>query len=282
MTRRASSLWCRCLSILALCVFILGFHSNVLLAEWLPSAHDVFQPLQADPRELQYALRAVLPVGHRTVGEAAMGDYLGLYRWDLGEEKSFQLSAGGGVFGRFDLSQKTNDLQTTDFYGNLPFDFRAGDWSTRFMIYHTSAHLGDDYLKRAGRVTEKHAWDNIKWLLSYDVAPRLRLYSGYTYVFRTLPGGIGRHAIQGGFELKTKWMAQDHLQYYWANDFQAWERARWNPMVNSQIGFTMAKKAGDSRAVSIFIEYEAGRSPQGQFYLQKEARWNLGIQFHLT
>ena len=29
-----------------------------------------------------------------------MGDYLGLYRWDLGKDKAFQVSLGGGVFGR--------------------------------------------------------------------------------------------------------------------------------------------------------------------------------------
>jgi len=251
-------------------------------AEWFPSAHELFRPLRADPRELQYTLRAVMPVSRRTVGEAAMGDYFGLHRWNLGEERAFQWSVGGGAFGRFNLAEKTNDMQTVDFYGNMPFDYRAGPWSTRFMIYHTSSHLGDDFLRQTGGTAEKHSWDNIKWLFSYDWAPLLRLYGGYNYVFRTLPGGIGRHAFQAGFEMQSQWMRGGHIQYYWANDFQTWERSGWNPMFNSQLGLTVANKPGDSRAMSFFLEFGAGRMPQGQLYLQKETRGTLGIQFHLT
>src|SRR5690349_3695403 len=70
-------------------------------AEWLPPAHEVFAPLQADPRELQYAVRLVGPVGHKALGEAAAGDYVGLYRRSPEDGKAFQVSVGGGFFGRF-------------------------------------------------------------------------------------------------------------------------------------------------------------------------------------
>jgi len=261
---------------------VLLFLCAPLSAEWLPPSHEVFRPLRADPRELQYAVRVVEPVSHRPLAEAAVGDYLGLYRWDLGDGKVFQTSVGGGAFGRFDLSVKTNDLETADYYGNLPFDYRDGAWSTRFMVYHASSHLGDDFIKTTGREPDKHAWDNLKWLESYEPLDSLRLYGGYNYVFRTLPGGIGRHAVQGGVELQSPWMAGRHVQFYWANDLQSWERMGWNPMFNSQAGFTVANKPGDVRAVSFFLEYSAGRQPQGQFYLQQECRWSLGIQFHLS
>ena len=251
-------------------------------ADWLPPAHELFAPLRADPRELQYALRFAEPVSGQPLGETAAGDYLGIYRWDLGPGKAFQVSVGGGAFGRFDLSRKTNDMQTVDYFGNLPFDYHVRSWSVRFMPYHTSSHLGDDYLKHTGGVTEKHAWDNLKWLVSYEPAPSLRLYGGYDYVFRTLPGGIGRHAVQCGFETHSRWVSHDHAQFYWANDFQSWERAGWNPAFNSQAGITLRNKPEDARAISIFVEYSAGRQAQGQFYLQKETRWTLGMQFHLT
>jgi len=253
-----------------------------LYAEWLPPAHELFLPLRADLRELQYALRAITPVSHKPLGEAALGDSLGLYRWSLGNGQYFQVSVGGGVFGRFDLSSKTNDLESVDYYGNLPFDYRNGPLSIRFMPYHTSSHLGDDYLKDRGIVTEKHAWDNLKWLVSYTPISFLRLYGGYDYVFRTLPGGIGRNALQSGFEVQSRWFNDHHVQYYWANDLQSWQRVGWNPMFNSQAGVTFANKPDDARAVSFFIEYGAGKQPQGQFYLQNESHWDLGLKFHLT
>jgi len=251
-------------------------------ADFLPPAHELFEPLRADPRELQFAVRAVEPVSHRTLAEVAMGDYLGLYRWDLGQGKAFQVSLGGGVFGRFNLASKTNDLEDVDYYGNVPFDFRDGRWSFRFMPYHTSSHLGDDYIKATGVETEKHTWDNLKWLVSYEPLSYLRVYGGYNYVFRTLPGGIGRNAIQTGFELKSRWFANDHIQYYWANDLQSWQRVEWNPMFDSQAGLTFVHKPSDPRAISFFLEYSAGKQPEGQFYLQQETLWTLGLKFQIS
>lgn len=262
--------------------FLLILLAGPVCADFLPPAHELFEPLRADRREIQYAVRAVAPVAHIPLGEVAIGDYLGLYRWDLGNGRAFQVSLGAAAFGRFDLTNKTNDLQSVDYYGNLPFDYRDGRWALRFMPYHTSSHLGDDYLKAQGGVTEKHTWDNLKWLVSYQPLSLLKLYAGYNYVFRTLPGGIGRNAVQGGFELQSRWFADNHLQYYWANDLQSWQRVQWNPMFNSQVGCTFAHKPGDARSLSLFLEYSTGRQPEGQFYLQQETRWSLGLKFQLT
>jgi hypothetical protein len=249
---------------------------------FLPRSHEVFKPLLADPRELQYAVRLVAPVGHKLFGEAAMGDYLGLYRWTQPDSnRAMQVSVGGGVFGRFDLAGTSNDMQSADFYANLPFDIRRGAWSGRFMLYHTSAHLGDDYLKTHGITTNKHAWDNLRLLVSNDLNPFLRGYAGYTYAFRTLPQHTGRSALQTGFECTSAWWANGHSQIYWANDFQSWERIAWNPAFNSQVGVRLAQDRQSGRALSLFLEFMTGAQPQGQFYLQKETHWNLGLKFDL-
>jgi hypothetical protein len=250
-------------------------------AGYLPPSHGLFKPLLADPRELQYAVRAIWPVGHRSMGEAAIGDYLGVYRWNLPNDAAFQISAGGGVFGRFDLSSQSNSLQVADYYANLPFDYQRGPLGLRFMIYHTSSHLGDDYLKAHGGEAEKHTWDNLKWLASYDLSQRWRGYGGYTYVFRTLPSG-GRNALQAGFEGNSKLFLDDHAQLYWANDFQSWERVGWNPMFASQAGVKFLRDPATPRWISVFLEFLTGRQPHGQFYLESETRWSLGVRFELS
>lgn len=250
-------------------------------AEFLPTAHELFQPLTADPRELQYAIRWVVPVAHKLLGEASVGDSIGLYRWNGSGDRACQLSLGGGAFGRFDLSERTNRMVVSDYVGILPIDFRDGPWSARVMLYHSSSHLGDDVVTTE-HVTEKHSWDNFKWVLSYAGLSHLRLYGGYTYVFRTLPRGLKRNALQGGFEARSGWHARQHLQFYWANDFQSWERVQWNPTINSQAGVTLANHPGDNRAVSVFVEYTTGHQTYGQFFLQRESRWNFGIHFRMT
>jgi hypothetical protein len=250
---------------------------------FLPPAHDLFRPLQADPRELQYTLRTVTRVGKDPLGEAAIGDYLGVYRWGLPWEGSaFQISFGGGVFGRFDLAQKSNSLIVADYYGNIPFDFKFNTWAIRFMAYHTSSHLGDDYLARNGGTTTKHAFDNLSWTTSWDAHHYLRLYGGYTYVFRTLPHDLDRNALQAGFETQSPRWSKGCAHVYWANDFQSWGRAGWNPMFNSQLGVKFSKSAENPRGVSVFTELMTGHMPQGQFYDREETSWNFGVKFDLS
>src|SRR6266849_964573 len=66
-------------------------------------AKEVFRPLIADPREIQLSLKAMQRVSHKLNGEAAIGDYFGLYRWALPPSDSYlQWSVAGGAFGRFD------------------------------------------------------------------------------------------------------------------------------------------------------------------------------------
>ena len=259
--------------------------SNVLAGEndgFLPSGPPVFRPLQADPRELQYALRFVSPVSRKLLGEAAIGQYIGLFQGACSDDTCFRVDAGGGVFGRFDLADTSNDMETIDWYASIPLDWRHGKWSGRFMLYHTSAHLGDDYLKTHGGEVQKHSWDNLRWLAAYEPCDHLRLYGGYTYTFRTLPQDIGRHSLQGGIEASSRWFSHRHAQLYWANDFQSWERSAWNPEFTSQAGVRLARSPDLGRSMSVFTEFETGTQPQGQFYLQKETRWNIGIRFDFS
>lgn len=249
---------------------------------WLPRSGEVFRPLLADPRELHYAVRLVFPVAKQLLGEAAMGDYFGIYRWAKGEDNEFQLSVGGGAFGRFNLAQVANDMQVVDFYANAPFDFRFGDWSARFMMYHTSSHLGDDFVKTSGQRPEKHAWDSLRWLISRDLYSHVRLYGGFNYAFRELPGGYGRSAVQGGGEWTSNFWGNHHAQTYWATDFQSWQRHDWNPALNTQLGIKVIRDPESGRSISFFTEYAAGGRPQGQFFRQRESHWTLGIKFDLS
>jgi len=253
---------------------------DLVSAEIFPPAHDLFAPLIADPRELQYSARAVVPVRGSLRGEASMGDYFGVYRWDQTPNLPMQISLGGGVFGRFNLEARTNDLEVADFYANLPLDVRSGQWSGRFMLYHTSSHAGDDYIARTGAQVVKHAWDILRMIGSYDWNAHTRVYAGYSYTWRTLPSD-DRNAFQAGLELRSAWKG-DHWRYFFANDFQSWERVDWNPMFASQLGVTWAPSPENTRTASFFIEYLTGHMPHGQFYRRQESRWGFGVRLTLV
>src|SRR6185436_1592890 len=162
---------------------------------------DLFAPLQADPTELRFAFYGGVPVSQKGVVKVDIGDYFGVYRWAFpGNLGAAQLNVGGGIFNRFDATA-THDLQVIDYYGNVPIDVRLGPVSGRFMFYHNSSHLGDDYLRDKNFQSADHSWEALRGLLSLQPAPAIRLYGGYTQAIHTKPDWRGREAIQGGVEI---------------------------------------------------------------------------------
>ena len=247
------------------------------------NAKEVFRPLVADPREIQLAMRLVMPVSRECLGEIAAGDYLGLYRWKLPweQETYLQWSIAGGIFSRFDLAADTKDLQVVDYYATMPVDVRMGRWSMRLLPYHVSSHLGDDYIKRTGVLAEKNAIDAWKWLLAYEPCEHWRFYGGPDYIIRLVHASQEHVAVQAGLEWRSNWWAAGHAQTFWANDLQSWERVGWNPTFNSQFGVKIVHDSLDQYGLSIFSEFGTGHRPHGQFYRQQETHWNLGMRLEI-
>jgi hypothetical protein len=249
----------------------LGFFAN---------PKEVFRPLIADPWELQLGLRLLTPVGGRKFGEVAVGDYFGLYRWRLPWPDTYlQWSIAGGLFGRFELQTEQNGNEVIDYMASMPFDARFGKWSVRFLPYHMSSHLGDDYIKQTGNTGLKYSFENIKMLASYEPTSHLRLYGGYNYILRNRTDYLGRSAFQAGTEWRSHWFAGEQLQMYWANDFQSWQRTAWNPNLITQLGFRLARTPTSKQVLAFYVEYGSGRRTYGQFFQQKESRWVGGLRF---
>ena len=253
-----------------------------LLTGLSPDPNALFAPLRGDPRELHFAMRLVFPNKDVTGAEVAIGHYYGIYRWALPNALGYmQLNIGGGIFPRFDFPNR-QDIQVIDFYGNIPLDLRVGKWSCRFMIYHVSSHLGDDYIRAGGKIADKNSWNSLRSLLSYDVDPTLRLYGGYTYHLLAYSKKQKKQAFQSGFELTSSVFGNNHAQAYWANDFQWWERTQWKPMFNSQLGIKSGRNPKRGRGISYFLEFTTGPEYYGQFFQREETRVGLGAKFDIN
>ena len=249
-----------------------------------PAVHPagLFTPLKADPRELHFGLRWALPQDHKSVAEVAIGGYYGIYRWTLpGGAGHAQVNIGGGIFPRF-IFPDGKDLQAIDFYGSLPFDFRLGKWSGRFMFYHVSSHLGDDYLNSSGRPAERNSWNSLRSLISYDVVSRLRIYAGYTYHLQVQPAAQNHAAFQGGCEMNLAAFNGGRGQVYAAADVQSWDRREWRPSLTSQIGVKMGRGTAQGRGISYFAEFSGGPKYYGQFFLEDETRVGVGAKFDIN
>jgi len=248
-----------------------------------PPAHDLFSALQADPTELRFAVAGGAPVSQRPVAKVDIGDYFGVYRWAFPSHigGAMQLNVGGGIFNRFDANTQHN-LQVIDYYGNLPIDIRIGNVSGRFMFYHDSSHLGDDYLRENNLQSVDHSWEALRGIIAYQPWRSVRLYGGYTQAVHTKPDWRGREAFQGGAEWFIRMKAHVFLHPYWATDVQSWHRSGWTPTWTSQFGVKTGSENSLGRGISYFVQFQSGPRLEGQFYNIHETIWLGGLKFQIS
>lgn len=246
-----------------------------------PPAHEIFAPLQADPTELQFEFGFGFPVAQQGIAQVNAGDYLGIYRWALGNAGALQLNIGGAVNSRFDATP-AHDLQVIDYYGNVPLDLRIGPFSSRSMFYHDSSHLGDDYLREKDIEDENNSWNALREIASVQAAKALRLYGGYSWALNTKPDWSGRQAVQGGAEIYFNTSEHGFWHPYWANDIQAWQRSNNDVTWVSQLGVRAGDEFSRGRGISYFIQFKTGPRYEGQFYPDHETLWSVGLKFLLS
>ena len=257
-------------------------HADDYRSAAFPPAHELFAPIQADPTELRFAFYGGAPVSQRAIAKVDVGDYFGIYRWafpnGLG---AMQLNVGGGIFNRFDATT-SHDLQVIDYYGNVPLDVRLGPVSGRFMFYHDSSHLGDDYLREKDIQSVDHSWEALRGIVSGHPFRMLRLYGGYTQAVHTKPDWMGREAIQAGTEIFFPTPDYVFLHPYLATDVQTWHRSNWKPTWTVQLGVRTGTKKSLGRGISYFIQCQTGPRTEGQFFLQNETLWTAGLKFQIS
>lgn len=246
-----------------------------------PAAHELFPPLLADPTEPRFEFQLGTPVSQKAIARINVGDYLGVYRWAFpGDWGAAQLNVGGAIFTRFDGSASHN-LQVLDFYGNVPFDIRLGPLSMRFMFYHDSSHLGDDYLREKNIQSTNNSWEALRAIVSIHPISFIRFYGGYTDAIHTKPAWRGRYAAQGGAEIY--FMPSTAFWHpYWANDIQAWQRSGSDITWSSQLGVKTGSESSRGRGISYFVEYRSGPRFEGQFFNRHETYWGGGLKFQLS
>src|SRR5208282_5095958 len=221
--------------------------------------------------ELGYSGRYLFQVGGKRFGEVTIGDYVGILRWSLAPGWDMQWNMGGGVEARFDLNTSLNALDVADFTLAAPLDIHHDSSTLRIGYWHTSSHLGDDYIGQTGTTVEKHSDDLIKAIYSYAPIEEIRLYGGGSYAFNVININ-GRSVLQGGIELVTPYFGDHRAQWFLAQDLQSFQRVGWNPNYTARAGLRLSDVKRIA-AVKMFLEYFTGHYYFLQLYEQKESRF---------
>ncbi len=165
------------------------------------------------------------------------------------------------------------DMETVDGTFGFPFGLRAGPWSARFEVAHTSAHFADG-VWNDGEVPPESEGYSREWarLLGARKLGPARVYVGGRALIhdqRDLPPW----AVQGGGEVEAPWK----LAPFGAVDVQLAGENDWEPELAAQVGVRAQVVRGRRLRVALAGRY--GPEDTGKLQGGHEA-W-LGLTFGL-
>ena len=243
--------------------------------QWLPQK-KLFTPFIADDTYPSFGAKySAVAGGSGYRAEVNMGDEFGIVARQLASGATVQFGVMGGVAARFDISKVTNDFEIADFSFALPVDYHTGPLTLRGMYWHTSSHVGDDYIIEnniPANQLSKHVTDDARFYASLEAASFLRLYGGTGYSFNLIPSVSDRWRLHGGAEVFTD--RAKPVYYFGAADLQSLGRNSWNPSLALRAGVT---RRGQSSSATGFCEFFTGRQPYLGFMSQSETKWSFGF-----
>lgn len=234
----------------------------------------------AGPLEPRTAARLVLSLesptafGEVVEGEAAFGTTLGVLRFSgTGPDEFVLLGIGGGVVARFNMETVERDLISSDWIFVLPLYVRRGPHWARLQYFHTSAHLGDEYIERFPVERVAHGRDALDGLVSFGVLSGLQLHVGARWSVHIDPPEDERFAVRGGLEYTVA--SARRIRPFAAADVAADANTDWRPRIDLRTGIWLSRPAQWPGA-RIELGFYHGPSYQGQFEEGTHTGFSLG------
>jgi hypothetical protein len=286
---------------------------------WFPATR-LFRPLMAAPLEPGLRGAAVstdLLRGDRTDGErpplevedlrdggrdfqgiVSLGESYPVRRFGRGRT-GVQVGVQVGVTARFRLATSANEYVASDWVVGLPVEFARRGVEGRFLLFHRSAHLGDEIIERAGVERVGFGHEGATLLLATARTPGdpgglggrgarpVRGYAGVTRLFRSETSGTleelgrgwdDRWELHAGLEVERGVPGVGSpLAGFAALDLSSAERTNWRPQwaVLAGTAFRVGNRSG--RAA---VRWLHGPSMHGEFFLTPESAW--GLEFRLV
>lgn len=249
-----------------------------------PRPNEIFPLLIADPRHIQLSASYYRLEGRNT-SDIALGHAWGLTRWRSGMSQDWlwESDLEGMAYSRFRIAGGVNDFETVDFLAGLPVTVRRGDVSFKGTLFHESAHLGDDYVRRTGDAGYRYSTEGLRAQAALEPCPRSRVYAGAEYLLHSVPAPE-RWSAQAGLEATSRdlgWSRNVPMNLFLAEDLQWHERVRWNPDSHVVAGVKIRFRESPTRAMRVQAGYFTGHSPYGEFFARRAHYADLSVAFEL-
>lgn len=247
-----------------------------------PKGGEVFLPLLADPREIQ--LSASYYRRGENDADVALGHSWGLVRWRTGilSDWLWQLDVEGMAYSRVLVGGGVDELETVDFFANLPVEVRRGPVSFKAELFHENSDLADGYIRNTGDVGFRYSVEGARGLAALEPCRFLRVYAGPNWLIHSVPAPQ-RWTLQSGFELTSDdlhWSSRAPVRLFLAQDVQSRQNVQWNVDSNAVAGLKIGLP-DSTHTLRVQFGYFTGHSPFGEFYARKEHYADFGLSFDL-
>lgn len=255
---------------------------------WFPQSTRLFPTMVANPQRVAYALswRFDDDVVGKNAAFVSLGDHFPIFRW-LGVgpvQGDLQVGIEGCAWAYFDMKGDVN-LFNTDYYVGIPLSYSFDNWAFRLRYYHTSSHLGDEYMVLHPTVTRLNpSMEAVDLFAAYDITNDLRVYGGVGAVVRSdNTYKLKRWYFEGGgdwrfFDSKNMY----HLLYfqpYVAMYLRSWQDNSWRLDANFALGCEISKLQNVGRCVRLYAEYHTGPCFIGQFSRDRSSYWSANLSY---
>lgn len=255
-----------------------------------PVTH-IYPPYLADQKRVTFAMQ-ILSVSQTDIpdtGNKRFGLRLGgrpelfNYQWSAepgGTVKRLQANLEVGFRGHFDITRSLDNIGWDGNYG-LIFSYQGSDFAAcRFGVYHTSAHVGDEFAERTGRQRIEYTREELLAGLMLNVAPRWQVYAegGYAYNLKNKP--LQQHKrVQTGIQYQQHGFTfSPRAGWFVGFDVAAYEERDWHTSRSYIIGYSWQAQPHVWR---LALEYYDGETPLGEFFQHAEQYSGISLQLDI-
>ncbi len=180
------------------------------------------------------------------------------------------------LFAQFNMDTPSHDLINADYTIGLPATYRYGDNSLRFRIYHSSSHLGDEYLLHVHPERVNLSYEAIELIYSREWRG-LRVYGGGEYLIHKEPTDLKPAGAHWGIEYLGRKPLVWHGRLVGGVDMKSFEEHEWTIDTSVKVGLEFGQPDPGRRRVRLMAVWYKGFDPRGQFYDIKVDYYGLEV-----
>lgn len=271
---------------IALVTMLLGWCSvSIAESSWqlFPTDH-LYPRYAADPQRpvfnaqlRSYQQTGIIDASLQRI-DLKVGGALLLVQWQEDSVSSpwLQLLLEAGMHAQFDVSQSLDNIGWDGLYGWYVALRQNQAVTWRFGMGHVSAHVGDEWMQRTGRLrigyTRQERRVGVSWAFADNAVTYLD--AGYGYV-------LGNEHLEKPWRVQTglQWgvpntLWEGRIGWYAATDVSSYEENDWHGNVTAQIGFLAVNQ---ERRWRLGLEFYHGRAQLGEFFQDHEQYFGLGL-----